>query len=40
MPLRGAPTYLDHAIAWAADNPSTVLPAVLTVADEVMPIPH
>ncbi len=39
VPLRGAPTYLDHAIAWAADNPSTVLPAVLTVADEVMPTP-
>lgn len=40
VPLRGAPTYLDHALAWSADNPSTVLPAVLAVADEVMPIPH
>ncbi|HEY5880720.1 MAG TPA: LysR family transcriptional regulator [Nakamurella sp.] len=39
VPLRGAPTYLDHAIAWAADNLSTVLPAVLAVADEVMPTP-
>jgi DNA-binding transcriptional LysR family regulator len=39
VPLRGAPTHLDHAIAWAADNPSSVLPAVLAVADEVMPTP-
>lgn len=39
VPLRGRPTYLDHAIAWAADNPSTVLPAVLAVADAVLPLP-
>jgi len=39
VPLAGPPTYLDHAIAWAADNPSPVLRAVLAVADEVMPTP-
>jgi DNA-binding transcriptional LysR family regulator len=39
VPLTGPPTFLDHAIAWAADNPSPVLGAVLTVADEVMPTP-
>ena len=37
VPLRGEPTYLHHAIAWSADNPSTVLKAVLAVADEVLP---
>ena len=36
-PLRGAPTYLNNAIAWSADNPSAVLKAVLAVADEVLP---
>ena len=39
VPLRGRPTYLDHAIAWAADNPSGVLPAVLAVAEAVLPTP-
>ena len=39
VPLAGPPTYLDHAIAWAADNPSPVLQAVLAVAEEVMPTP-
>lgn len=38
--LRGTPVYLDHAIAWASDNPSTVLPAVLAIADEVIPAPR
>ena len=38
-PLRGAPTYLNNAIAWSADNPSVVLKAVLAVADEVLPTP-
>jgi len=40
VPLSGRPTYLDHAIAWAADNPSAVLPAVLAVADAVIPTPE
>ena len=39
LPLRGEPTYLNHAIAWSADNPSAVLRAVLAVADEVLPTP-
>jgi DNA-binding transcriptional LysR family regulator len=39
VPLRGRPAYLDHAIAWAADNPSAVLPAVLAIADAVLPTP-
>jgi DNA-binding transcriptional LysR family regulator len=38
-PLHGEPTYLNHAIAWSAENPSTVLKAVLAVADEVLPTP-
>ena len=40
VPLRGEPTYLNHAIAWSADNPSTVLKAVLAVAEEVLPTPR
>ena len=39
VPLRGEPTYLSSAIAWSADNPSTVLKAVLAVAEEVLPTP-
>jgi hypothetical protein len=39
VPLRGEPTYLNHAIAWSADNPSTVLKAVLAIAEEVLPTP-
>ena len=39
VPLRGESTFLDHAIAWSAGNPSTVLKAVLAVADEVLPTP-
>ncbi|MBL8926225.1 MAG: LysR family transcriptional regulator [Pseudonocardia sp.] len=39
VPLRGKPVHLDHAIAWSADNPSTVLKAVLAVAEEVLPTP-
>ena len=39
VPLRGEPTYLNHAIAWSADNPSNVLAAVLAVAEEVLPTP-
>jgi len=39
LPLRGRPAQLDHAIAWAADNPSTVLAAVLAIADSVLPTP-
>ena len=31
--------YLQHALAWSADNPSTVLKAVLAVAEEVLPTP-
>jgi hypothetical protein len=37
--LRGEPVYLNHAIAWSADNPSAVLAAVLAVAEEVLPTP-
>lgn len=40
VPLTGPPTFLDNAIAWAADNPSPVLRAVLGVAEEVMPTPE
>jgi hypothetical protein len=40
VPLRGEPLYLQHALAWSADNPSTVLKAVLAVADEVLPTPE
>lgn len=39
LPLRPRPAQLDHAIAWAADNPSTVLAAVLAIADSVLPEP-
>jgi hypothetical protein len=39
VPLRGEPVHLNHAIAWSADNPSTVLKAVLSVAEEVLPTP-
>ena len=39
VPLRGEPAYLDHALAWRADNPSAVLKAVLAVAEEVLPTP-
>jgi DNA-binding transcriptional LysR family regulator len=39
VPLSGRPAHLDHAIAWATDNPSAVLPAVLSVADAVIPTP-
>ena len=39
VPLRGEPLYLQHALAWSADNPSTVLKAVLAVAEEVLPTP-
>jgi DNA-binding transcriptional LysR family regulator len=39
VPLRGEPSYLDHALAWSADNPSPVLAAVLGVANEVLPTP-
>ena len=31
VPLRGEPTYLLNALAWSAENPSTVLAAVLAV---------
>jgi DNA-binding transcriptional LysR family regulator len=40
VPLRGEPTFLHHAIAWSADNPSLVVKAVLALADEVLPTPH
>ena len=39
VPLRGEPVHLNHAIAWSAENPSTVLKAVLSVAEEVLPTP-
>jgi DNA-binding transcriptional LysR family regulator len=39
VPLRGEQTYLNHAIAWSADNSSAVLAAVLAVAEEVLPTP-
>jgi hypothetical protein len=32
--------WLNHAIAWSADNPSTVLKALLSVAEEVLPTPQ
>ena len=38
-PLRGEQLYLQHALAWSADNPSTVLKAVLAVAEEVLSTP-
>ncbi|MEJ8279484.1 LysR substrate-binding domain-containing protein [Pseudonocardia spirodelae] len=39
VPLRGEPTWMQHAIAWRADDPSPVLRAVLDVAEEVLPTP-
>jgi len=39
VPLRGEPTYMDHALAWLEDNPSPVMRAVLEVAEEVLPTP-
>jgi|SRR5690349_12157956 len=39
VPLHGEPVFLQHALAWSADNPSTVLEAVLAVAEEVLPTP-
>lgn len=39
VPLRDEPTYMEHAIAWRADNPSLVLRTVLEVAAEVLPVP-
>src|SRR5439155_14696819 len=39
VPLRGPQTYLHHAVAWSADNPSGVLASVLAVAEEVLPTP-
>lgn len=40
VPLRGEPTYMDHALAWLDDNPSPVLKAVLDLAEEVLPTPE
>ena len=39
VPLRGRPVQLEHAIAWAGDNPSAVLQAVLAVAETIIPTP-
>lgn len=39
VPLRGEPTYMDHALAWLDDNPSPVVRAVLDLAEEVLPTP-
>jgi DNA-binding transcriptional LysR family regulator len=39
VPLSGRPVHLDHAIAWADDNPSAVLAAVLAVAEAIIPTP-
>jgi DNA-binding transcriptional LysR family regulator len=39
VPLRGEPTYMDHALAWLEENPSPVMRAVLDVAEEVLPTP-
>jgi len=39
VPLRGEQLYVQHALAWSADNPSTVLKAVLAVAEEVLSTP-
>jgi DNA-binding transcriptional LysR family regulator len=39
VPLRGEPTFLNHAVAWSADNSSAVLKAVLAVAEDVLPTP-
>lgn len=38
-PLTGPQTYMRHALAWLADNPSPVLRAVLELAEEVLPTP-
>lgn len=40
VPLRGEPTYMEHALAWLDDNPSPVLRAVLDLAEEVLPTPQ
>jgi DNA-binding transcriptional LysR family regulator len=39
VPLRGQQTYMNHALAWAPENPSPALRAVLEVAEEVLPTP-
>lgn len=39
VPLRGEQTYMNHGLAWADENPSHVLKAVLEVAEEVLPTP-
>lgn len=39
VPLRGEPTWMDHALAWLGENPSPVMRAVLDVAEEVLPTP-
>lgn len=37
VPVRGPQTYMNHGLAWATDNPSTVLRTVLELVDEVLP---
>lgn len=37
LPLGGDPVYMEHAIAWSAENLSTATRAVLAVADNVLP---
>lgn len=39
LPLRGEQTYMNHGLAWSAENPSLALKAVLDVAEEVLPTP-
>jgi DNA-binding transcriptional LysR family regulator len=39
VPLTGDPTYMNHGLAWSAENRSPALRAVLEVAEEVLPTP-
>ena len=39
VPLKGEPTYMNHGLAWSAENRSPALRAVLEVAEEVLPTP-
>ena len=40
VPLKGEPTYMNHGLAWSAENRSPALRAVLEVAEEVLPTPN
>jgi DNA-binding transcriptional LysR family regulator len=39
VPLKGEPTYMNHGLAWSAENRSPALRAVLEIAEEVLPTP-